>query len=38
MAAVLSAAFDAGIEVVLGHLTPYALNEISLGEAVSMAH
>jgi hypothetical protein len=27
-----------GMEVVLGHPTPYALGDISVGEAVSMAH
>jgi hypothetical protein len=31
-------ATDAGMEVVLGHPTPYALDDISLGEAVSTAH
>jgi hypothetical protein len=32
------AATDAGMEVVLGHPTPYAPDDISLGEAVSTAH
>jgi hypothetical protein len=31
-------AAGAGLEVVLGHPTPYALDDISLGEAVSTAH
>jgi hypothetical protein len=29
---------DEGMEVVLGHPTPYALGDISVGEAVSTAH
>jgi hypothetical protein len=29
---------DVGMEVVLGHLTPYVPDDISLVEAVSMAH
>jgi hypothetical protein len=32
------AATDAGMELVLGHHTPYALDDISLGEAMSMVH
>jgi hypothetical protein len=34
----LRAATDAGMEVVLGHPTPYASDDISLGEAMSTAH
>jgi hypothetical protein len=34
----LGAAADEGLEVVLGHPTPYASGDISMGEAVSMAH
>jgi hypothetical protein len=33
IAAVAGAASDAGLEVVLGHPTPYALDHIPLGEA-----
>jgi hypothetical protein len=38
IAATAGAASDAGLEVVLGHPTPYALYNISLGEVVSTAH
>jgi hypothetical protein len=34
----MAAATDAGMEVVLGHPTPYVLDNNSLGEAVSTAH
>jgi hypothetical protein len=37
-AAALRAATGEGMEVVLGHPTPYALGDISVGEAVSTAH
>jgi hypothetical protein len=37
-AAITGAATGAGMEVVLGHPTPYASDDISLGEVVSTAH
>jgi hypothetical protein len=37
-AAASGAATGEGMEVVLGHPTPYAPGDISVGEAVSMAH
>jgi hypothetical protein len=37
-AAASGAATDEGMEVVLGHPTPYASGDISVGEAVSTAH
>jgi hypothetical protein len=37
-AVALRAATDTGMEVVLGHPTPYASDDISLGEAMSTAH
>jgi hypothetical protein len=36
--AALGAATGAGMEVVLGHPTPYAPDDIPLGEAMSTAH
>jgi hypothetical protein len=37
-ATALGAAAGEGMEVVLGHPTPYAPNDISVGEAMSTAH
>jgi hypothetical protein len=37
-ATTLGAAAGEGMEVVMGHPTPYASDDISVGEAVSMAH
>jgi hypothetical protein len=37
-AAASGATIDEGIEVVLGHPTPYALGDISMGEVMSTAH
>jgi hypothetical protein len=34
----LGAATDEGMEVVLGHPTPYASGDISVGEAMSTTH
>jgi hypothetical protein len=38
IAAATGAVFGAGLKVVLGHPTPYALDDIPLGEAVSTTH
>jgi hypothetical protein len=38
IAAAVGAASGTGLEVVLGHPTPYAPDDIPLGEAVSTAH
>jgi hypothetical protein len=37
-AATSGAATGEGMEVVLGHPTPYALGDVSVSEAVNMAH
>jgi hypothetical protein len=38
LSAASRAATDEGIEVVLGHPTPYMLGDVTVGEAVSTAH